>query len=137
MAHLTYLRDIIASEGSFVETLKSFNETIIKSLALKNSVFKREFLGHSSFALCMNLLIDILDASTSFADGLRKVEASGGGPDDIARGVSSSYMSFSHNILLYAQYVSEISSALFVLQKFEKPLSEFLNTCEPLVYNHS
>lgn len=111
--------NIISSEESFILILKEFIDIIIRPLSLKNTPFKREFLSQPSLAVCFTLIQDIFSASTVFVNDIKLANS-------LPIKIAEIFDNFSPSIQLFAQYVSEISSALNALKKFSKQLSEVL-----------
>jgi len=115
--------EIISSEESFVKELKCFLDSFINPLYVRDTVFKRQILEDHYIAACFNLLIDIHSACESFVEALLNCHN--------GKEMANSFTQFAPSLLIFSQFLAELTSALNGLQKFGKALGDYTQGCLP------
>lgn len=110
---------VLSSENEFLKMLKVLIDTVITPLTLRDTNFKRSFLGDPSVGLSVSLLDEIYNASTNF---LNLLNASKNEID-----ISKAYLGFAPSLQLFAQYASENSKLLNALKGHNRQLQDFLS----------
>jgi hypothetical protein len=117
-------QNIILVQSEFISVLFGFIESIIIPLALRDTPFKRSFLGEPSVAVSFSLLQEIFNACSNFDSVLRRAKTD--------TEVANAYVQFAPSLQLFAQYASENSKLLNSVKTHARQLSTFLSNGQSL-----
>ncbi len=117
-------KSIITTQADFIAVLYGLIESIITPLTLRDTNFKRTFLGEPSVAVSFSLLQEIHNACTNFDSVLRRAKT------DIE--IANAYVQFAPSLQLFAQYASENSKLLNSVKTNTRQLSGFLSAGQDL-----
>ncbi len=98
------LKNIISTENEFVTTLSEFVQQVINPFNLRDTPFKRSFLGDSSVAVSFSLLQELYKACYNF-ESVMKTSRS-----DLE--LANAYIQFAPSLQIFAQYASENAKLL-------------------------
>lgn len=104
--------------------MKEFVETFVVPLHLRDTSLKRLVLGEPSIALCIKTLTDIYSASTNFFNAI-EVATTG---TQVAEALSL----FAPSLPLFGVYITENTSALSALKKFERQSFDDMILSKPI-----
>ena len=116
-------KHIVASEEKFVTEMKEFIDRFISPLFLRDTPFKRSMLEDASIATSFNSYVDIHAACSAF---LLSVKSSTSGAM-----MATAYSQFASSLVLFSQYISEQTSTVNSLAKFNKPLQDYSQASLP------
>lgn len=111
---------LISSQAHFIAGLRSFIDNVVAPLSLKDTAFKRSFLGDSAVAVSFNLLQEMLNACSNFDLTLR------GSKGNIE--VANAFSQFAPSLQIFAQYTSENTRLLNAVATNAKALDQFVAT---------
>jgi hypothetical protein len=98
------MENIIATENEFVTMLYDFIQAVITPINLRDTPFKRSFLGDSSVAVSFSLLQDMYKACYNFETVVRATKT------DLE--LANAYIQFAPSMQIFAQYASENAKLL-------------------------
>jgi hypothetical protein len=111
-------KNIIVAESEFTTMLADFIKEVINPINLRDTPFKRTFLGDSSVAVSFSLLQDLYKACFNFESVLRMSKT------DIE--VSNAYIQFAPSLQIFAQFASENAKLLNALKGNQRQLAEII-----------
>lgn len=113
------IKAIIADETNFVFGLKSFAHEVVGPIELRDTPFKRSFLADPVVAVSINLLMEIQKACSDFLSAIVQSETE--------QGIADAYKYFSPSLQLFAQYATQNSKFLNVIEKNIRNLTPFIS----------
>lgn len=111
-------KNIVAAESEFTSLLADFIKEVINPLNLRDTPFKRAFMGDSSVAVSFSLLQDLYKACFNFESVLRISKS------DIE--ISNAYIQFAPSLQIFAQFASENAKLLNALKTNQRQLAEII-----------
>lgn len=97
-------RSIVSTENEFVTMLSEFVQIVITPFNLRDTPFKRSFLGDSSVAVSFSLLQELYKACFNFESVLKNSRS------DLE--IANAYIQFAPSLQIFAQYASENAKLL-------------------------
>jgi hypothetical protein len=113
------VKAIIADETNFVFGLKSFAHELVGPIELRDTPFKRSFLADPVVAVSINLLMEIQKACSDFLSAIVQSETE--------QGIADAYKYFAPSLQLFAQYATQNSKFLNVIEKNIRNLTPFIS----------
>ncbi|KAJ1428011.1 hypothetical protein B484DRAFT_72423 [Ochromonadaceae sp. CCMP2298] len=110
-------RSILTAEQAFTGLLKDFIDSVIAPLGLRDTPFKRKFLGESAVAVSFHLLQEMHSACSTFQQ-LLAVQSDAE--------VASAYTQFSPSLQLFAQYAVENPKLLNTVKSNRRELARLV-----------
>lgn len=101
-------------EKKFVATLNDVIERVINPLLLRDTVFKRNFLGDAAVAVSFNVLTDMHKTCSNFLFALDAAK------DE--KEIAAAHTQFAPSLQLFAQYASENSKLINALERNRRGL---------------
>ena len=120
----TVYANMMNSEMEFVNQIKMFLDTLVAPLQVKDTVFKRNFLGEYSIAVCFSLMNDIQRVCSHFVTSLKSAKQ--GDMSRSVKNIATCIAEFCPALRTFATYISEHSNALNALKSHTKGLNDFL-----------
>lgn len=115
---------LISAQTDFVAAIRSFLENIVAPLALKDTQFKRSFLGDSSVAVSFNLLQEMFNACSNFDISLSRAKS--------IIEIANAFTQFAPSLQIFAQYTSENTKLLNTVGLHGRQLQQFIATGDVL-----
>lgn len=123
------LKNIILTEKEFVNMLGEFVQTVITPFNLRDTPFKRSFMGDSSVAVSFSLLQELYKACFNFENVLKASKS------DIE--LANAYIQFAPSLLIFAQYASEnakLLNAIKSCRQLSEVVPESFNIIQTLIH---
>jgi hypothetical protein len=117
------MQELIVTEKGFISELKILIDVVITPIEVRDTNFKRTFLGDSSIALTFSLIRELYNACNTFLQSLRNIRLDA---DNRTSLVEASFVQFAPSLRIFGQYASENSNTLNALKKYTKILNIFL-----------
>lgn len=111
-------KNIIIAESEFTTLLSDFIKEVINPINLRDTPFKRSFMGDSTVAVSFSLLQDLYKACFNFESVLRISKS------DIE--VSNAYIQFAPSLQIFAQFASENAKLLNAMKSNQRQLAEII-----------
>lgn len=121
-------KQIISTEHEFVMVLQEFVQGVVNPLNLRDTAFKRAFLGDSAVAVSFSLLQDLYKACFNF-ESVLKISQS-----DLE--LANAYIQFAPMLQVFAQYASENAKLLNAVKgsrQLNEVVPENINIVETLI----
>ena len=99
---------ILSTEVAFVILLEEFIQVVINPMNLRDTPFKRSFLGNPSVAVSFSLLQDLYKACHNFENAIRQSKSDSQ--------LAQAYIHFAPSLQLFAQYAAENSKLLNIIK---------------------
>lgn len=112
------IKNLISDETNFVFSLKSITHEVINPMELRDTPFKRTFLADPIVAVSFNLILEIQKACSDFL--LAVVQAA------CEKDIADAYKYFSPSLQLFAQYATQNSKFLNVVERNARNLAPFV-----------
>lgn len=113
------IKAIIADETNFVFGLKSFAHEVVGPIELRDTPFKRSFLADPTVAVSVNLLMEIQKACSDFLSAIVQSVTE--------NEIADAYRYFAPSLQLFAQYATQNSKFLNVIEKNARNLAPFVS----------
>lgn len=119
---------MVNREQDFIGKVRLLIVQVIEPMSIRDTSFKRDFMQEYSLAVVFSVIQDLVTACSDFLQSLRQCFNTTSNLTIPSR-VAKCFKDFSPTLRLFSQYTLEISNALNALNKFSKPLNQFLKKC--------
>ena len=109
-------KNIVSTEHDFVTMLQEFIQSVVNPLNLRDTSFKRTFLGDSAVAVSFSLLQDLYKACFNFETVLKMSQS------DLE--LANAYIQFAPSLQVFAQYASENAKLLNAVKSNTRQLND-------------